>query len=150
MLDDYKRLDSVPIRTRLSDEEVARFASQRYRFPGVELQRAAVPPVSRGRNGLALLGYIGRVSTEDEDRMDDFAQPANYNGTDYIGKIGVESSYEEQLHGVTGFEQVESRPRPAVRTLARTPSVPGHTVILSVDIKLQQMIERPSATGAAR
>lgn len=143
MLDDYKHLDSVPIRTRLSDEEVARFASQRYRFPGVELRARLFRQYPMGETASHLLGYIGRVSTKDEDRIDRFAQPANYNGTDYIGKIGVESSYEEQLHGVTGFEQVEitAGGRP-VRTLARTPSVPGDNLILSVDIKLQQIVER--------
>lgn len=143
MLDDYKHLDSVPIRTRLSDEEVARFAAQRYRFPGVELRARLFRQYPMGETASHLLGYIGRVSGKDEDRIDTFARPANYSGTDYIGKIGVESSYEEQLHGTTGFEQVEitAGGRP-VRTLARTASVPGDNLILSVDIRLQQIVER--------
>lgn len=142
-LEDYKRLDSVPIRTRLTDEEVARFAAQRYRFPGVELRARLFRQYPLGETASHLLGYIGRVSQKDEDRIDQFADPANYNGTDYIGKIGVESSYEEQLHGTTGFEQVEitAGGRP-VRTLRRTPSVPGNNLILSVDIKLQEIVER--------
>ncbi len=142
-LDDYKHLDSVPIRTRLSDEEVARFAAQHFRFPGVELRARLFRQYPLGETASHLLGYIGRVSAKDEERIDSFAQPANYNGTDYIGKIGVESSYEEQLHGTTGFEQVEitAGGRP-VRTLSRTPSDPGENLILSVDIKLQQIVER--------
>ena len=143
MLDDFKHLDSVPIRTRLSDEEVARFAAQRYRFPGVELRARLFRQYPMGETASHLLGYIGRVSTKDEERIDHFGQPANYNGTDYIGKIGVESSYEEQLHGTTGFEQVEiTAGGHPVRTLARTPSVPGDNLILSVDIRLQQIVER--------
>ena len=142
-LDDFKHLDSVPIRTRLTDEEVARFTAQRFRFPGVELRARLFRQYPLGETASHLLGYIGRVSTKDEERIDHFAQPANYNGTDYIGKIGVESSYEEQLHGTTGFEQVEiTAGGHPVRTLARTPSVPGNNLILSVDIKLQQIVER--------
>ena len=142
-LDDFKHLDSVPIRTRLTDEEVARFTAQRYRFPGVELRARLFRQYPLGETASHLLGYIGRISTKDEERIDHFAQPANYNGTDYIGKIGVESSYEEQLHGTTGYEQVEiTAGGHPVRTLARTPSVPGNNLILSIDIKLQQIVER--------
>ena len=142
-LDDYKHLDSVPIRTRLTDEEVARFTAQRYRFPGVELRARLFRQYPLGETASHLLGYIGRVSTKDEERIETFARPSNYTGTDYIGKIGVESSYEEQLHGTTGYEQVEitAGGRP-VRTLARTASVPGDNLILSVDIRLQQIVER--------
>jgi penicillin-binding protein 2 len=142
-LDDYKHLDSVPIRNRLTDEEVARFASQRYRFPGVELRARLFRQYPMGETAAHLLGYIGRVSAKDEQRIETFAHPENYNGTDYIGKIGVESSYEEPLHGTTGFEQVEitAGGRP-VRTLSRTASVPGDNLILSIDIQLQQIVER--------
>jgi penicillin-binding protein 2 len=142
-LDDYKHLDSVPIRTRLTDEEVARFTAQRFRFPGIELRARLFRQYPLGETASHLLGYIGRVSAKDEERIESFAQPSNYTGTDYIGKIGVESSYEEQLHGTTGYEQVEitAGGRP-VRTLARTPSVPGDNLILSVDIRLQQIVER--------
>ncbi len=143
MLDDYKHLDSVPIRTRLSDEEVARFASQRYRFPGVELRARLFRQYPLGETASHLLGYIGRVSLKDEERIDGFTAPNNYSGTDYIGKIGVESSYEEQLHGTTGFEQVEiTAGGHPVRTLTRTASVPGNNLVLSVDIRLQQIVER--------
>ncbi len=142
-LEDYKRLDSVPIRTRLSDEEVARFVSQRYRFPGVELRARLFRQYPMGRTASHLLGYIGRVSTKDEERIDQFSNPSNYTGTEYIGKIGVESSYEEQLHGATGYEQVEiTAGGHPVRTLSRTSSVPGDNLILSVDIKLQEIVER--------
>jgi penicillin-binding protein 2 len=142
-LDDYKHLDSVPIRTRLSDEEVARFAAQRFRFPGVELRARLFRQYPLGDTASHLLGYIGRVSTKDEERIAGFAQPANYTGTEYIGKIGVESSYEEPLHGTTGFEQVEiTAGGHPVRTLSRTPSLPGENLVLSIDIKLQEIVER--------
>jgi penicillin-binding protein 2 len=142
-LEDFKRLDSVPIRTRLTDEEVARFTAQRYRFPGVELRARLFRQYPLGETASHLLGYIGRISSKDEERIDTFADPANYTGTEYIGKAGVESSYEEKLHGRTGFEQVEiTAGGHPVRTLSRAPSMPGDNLILSVDIKLQQIVER--------
>jgi penicillin-binding protein 2 len=143
VLDDYKHLDSVPIRTRLTDEEVARFAAQRFRFPGVELRARLFRQYPLGDTASHLLGYIGRVSPKDEERIARFREPDNYSGTDSIGKIGVESTYEEVLHGTTGFEQVEitAGGRP-VRTLSRTPSVPGSNLVLSVDIRLQKIVER--------
>ena len=141
-MEDYKHLDSVPIRTRLSDAEVARFAAARYRFPGVELRARLFRQYPLGETASHLLGYIGRVSEHDEKRIEGFAQADNYKGTEYIGKIGVESSYEEKLHGTTGFEQVEiTAGGHPVRTLSRSPSAPGSNLVLSVDIKLQQIIE---------
>jgi len=143
LIEDYKRLDSVPIRTRLTDEEVARFAAQRYRFPGVELRARLFRQYPLGETASHVLGYIGRVSESDEQRIDQFSNPADYNGTEYIGKIGVESSYEEYLHGNTGFEQVEiTAGGHPVRTLSRTPSEPGRNLLLSIDIKLQELAEK--------
>ncbi|HEX7156921.1 MAG TPA: penicillin-binding protein 2 [Burkholderiaceae bacterium] len=143
LLDDYKRLDSVPIRTRLTDEEVARFVALRFHFPGVELRARLFRQYPLGETASHLLGYIGRISAKDQERIDHFSDPDDYNGTEYIGKIGVESSYEEPLHGTTGFEQVEiTAGGHPMRTLARTPSSPGDNLILSVDIKLQQIVEQ--------
>jgi penicillin-binding protein 2 len=143
LIEDYKRLDSVPIRTRLTDEEVARFAAQSYRFPGVVLRARLFRQYPLGETASHVLGYIGRVSESDEQRIDQFSNPADYNGTEYIGKIGVESSYEEYLHGSTGFEQVEiTAGGHPVRTLSRTPSEPGQNLILSIDIKLQELAEK--------
>jgi penicillin-binding protein 2 len=143
LIEDYKRLDSVPIRTRLTDEEVARFAAQRYRFPGVELRARLFRQYPLGETAAHVLGYIGRVSTSDEQRIDQFSNPNDYNGTEYIGKVGVESSYEEYLHGTTGFEQVEiTAGGHPVRTLSRSASEPGQNLLLSIDIKLQQLVEK--------
>lgn len=143
LIEDYKRLDSVPIRTRLTDEEVARFAAQRYRFPGVQLRARLFRQYPLGETAAHVLGYIGRVSTSDQERIDGFSDPNDYNGTEYIGKVGVESSYEEDLHGTTGYEQVEiTAGGHPVRTLARTPSVPGRNLVLSIDIHLQELVEK--------
>jgi len=93
--------------------------------------------------GADLVGYIGRVSQADKEKIARQADAADYVGTEYIGKLGLEGSYERELHGTTGFEEVEiTAGGRAVRTLNRTPPVPGNNLILSVDIKLQEIVEK--------
>jgi len=142
--EDSRSFDSLPIRTRLSDEEVARFAAQRYRFPGVEIRARLFRTYPHGEVGAHVIGYIGRINQREKTAMDDWEEDerANYRGTDYIGKVGIEQSYEKALHGQTGVEQMEtSAGGHAVRRLSRHPARPGQTVMLSLDIKLQKLVE---------
>jgi penicillin-binding protein 2 len=142
--EDSRSFDSIPIRTRLSDEEVARFAAQRYRFPGVEIKARLFRNYPQGELGSHVLGYIGRINQREKIAMEDWdeEEQANYKGTDYIGKLGIEQSYEKTLHGQTGVEQMEtSAGGRAVRRLASHPATPGNTVMLSIDIKLQKLVE---------
>ncbi|CAN5213530.1 penicillin-binding protein 2 [soil metagenome] len=142
LLEESKSFESTPIRTRLSDEEVARFTAQRYRFPGVEIQARLFRQYPLGAVASHVIGYIGRISQRDASKIEEMEDAANYSGTDYIGKEGLEKSYEKQLHGITGYEEVEiSAGGRAVRTLSRTPATPGHNLILSVDIELQKVVE---------
>jgi penicillin-binding protein 2 len=141
--EELKGADSIPIRTKLSDEEVARFSAHRYRFPNVELRARLFRHYPLGEIGSHMIGYIGRVSARDQERIATFTDPDDYVGTDYIGKVGVELSYEEELHGTTGYDEVEiTAGGRAVRTLSSTPSVAGNNLVLSVDIKLQEIVER--------
>ena len=142
--EETKSIDSLPIRTKLTDEEVARFAAQRYRFPGVEIKARLFRSYPWGELASHVIGYIGRVNQAEKKAMEDWDddEQANYRGTEYIGKLGIEQAYEKQLHGTTGVEQVEtSASGRAVRILASSPSTPGNTVVLSIDIKLQKLIE---------
>ncbi len=142
--EDSRSFDSVPIRTRLSDEEVARFAAQRYRFPGVEIKARLFRNYPHGELASHVLGYIGRINQAEKAAMEDWEDEdyANYKGTEYIGKLGIEQSYEKTLHGQTGVEQMEtSAGGRAVRRLAARPATPGNTVMLSIDIKLQKLVE---------
>ena len=140
--DDSWSFDSLAIRTRLTDEEVARFAAQRFRFPGVDIKARLFRSYPYGELGSHVVGYIGRINQREKERIEDRGDEGNYRGTDYIGKLGVEQSYEQQLHGVTGVEQVEtSAGGRAVRRLASSPATPGNTVMLTIDIKLQKLIE---------
>jgi len=142
LLEDSRDFESLPIRMRLSDEEVARFAAQRYRFPGVEIKARLFRTYPLGETGAHVVGYIGRINQKEKERIDDSEQAANYRGTDHIGKLGVEASYEQALHGTTGVEQMEtSAGGHAVRRLDTQPATPGDAVRLTIDIQLQKLVE---------
>lgn len=144
-MEESKSFESLPIRNRLTDEEVARFIAQRYRFPGVEIKARLFRSYPLGEIGSHLIGYIGRINTTEKQAMEDWEEEdqANYRGTEYIGKLGLEQAYEAELHGRTGFEEVEtSAGGRAVRRLNSRPATPGNTLVLSVDFKLQAMVEQ--------
>lgn len=142
LLDESRSFDSLPIRTRLSDQEVARFAAQRYRFPGVDIKARLFRNYPLGEVGSHAIGYIGRINQAEKARIQDSDDEGNYRGTEYIGKLGIEQSFEAALHGITGVEQMEtSAGGRAVRKLATGTPTPGNNVQLSLDIKLQKMVE---------
>lgn len=140
--EESKSFESLPIRTRLTDEEVARFAAQRFRFPGVDIKARLFRSYPYGELGSHVVGYIGRINQAEKEVIEGSEDEGNYRGTDYIGKLGVEQSFEQQLHGTTGVEQVEtSAGGRAMRKLASNPATPGNTVMLSLDIRLQKLVE---------
>ena len=140
--EEARNFESLPIRTRLSDEEVARFAAQRFRFPGVDIKARLFRSYPNGELGSHVVGYIGRINRAEKDDIEAGDDAGNYRGTDYIGKLGVEQSFEPQLHGTTGVERMEtSAGGRAVRKLANNPATPGDTVMLSLDIGLQKLVE---------
>ena len=144
LLEESHRFDSLPLRTRLSDEEVARFTAQRYRFPGVDVRARLIRQYPHGEVASHVIGYIGRINQREKTSIEEWPEEeqANYRGTEYIGKLGAEQSYERELHGITGFERVEtSAGGRAVRSLANTPATPGNTVVLAIDIQLQKLVE---------
>ena len=140
--EESKSFESVPIRTRLTDEEVARFAAQRYRFPGVEIRARLFRNYPYNELASHVIGYIGRINQSEKEKLEESDNVGNDRGTDYIGKLGVEQSYERQLHGQTGVHEMEtSAGGRAVRRLRSSPATPGNTVVLSIDIKLQKLVE---------
>jgi penicillin-binding protein 2 len=154
LLNESKTFDSFPVRTLLSDVEVARFTAQSFRFPGVEIRARLFRQYPYGELGSHVIGYIGRVSQRDREKLiaeldenrtsSDSTQRRNINllGTPYVGKIGLEQSYEYALRGAPGFEQVEiTAGGRAVRTLTTSSSTPGNNLVLSIDIKLQHLVE---------
>ena len=143
LMKENRRFKSIPIRKRLTDEEVARFAANRYRFPGIDIQARILRQYPYGESVAHVIGYISRINDKDLKKLDVNEELDNYHGSHYIGRIGIEHSYEKELHGITGFEEVETDAagRP-VRVLSRTPPVPGNNLTLSLDIKLQQVADK--------
>jgi penicillin-binding protein 2 len=139
---EVRNAESLPIRTRLSDEEVARFAANRYRFPGVDIKARLFRQYPYGDVASHVIGYIGRINQADQEKLAELEVEANYRGTDFIGKSGLEQSYQQELHGTTGFEQVEiDAAGRGIRTLARTSAQAGNNISLTLDIKLQEVAE---------
>lgn len=141
--EESKSFDSLPIRNRLTDEEVARFSAQSYRFPGVEIKARLFRQYPYSELASHVIGYIGRINQRDKERLEEEEDVvANYRGTEYIGKLGVEQRYERELHGITGVNEVEtSAGGRATRSLSNRPAIPGQNVVLSIDIQLQKMAE---------
>ena len=149
--DESKGLDNLPLRTRLTDEEVAKLAVNRYRFPGVDIKGRLFRQYPLGESASHVVGYISRIDDRDLARIEEAEQSANYKGTDHIGKTGLEQSYERELHGTTGFRQMETDAGGhVVDTGGRNvgllkptaPAVSGNNLSLTLDIGLQQAAER--------
>jgi penicillin-binding protein 2 len=138
----------------LNEAETARFMANRYRFPGVDIRARSFREYPYNELASHLIGYIGRVSQRDKEHMQaeienskgddpDALQTSFLPGIQYVGKIGLEQSYETVLRGVPGYDQVEiTAGGKPVRTLSNSPSVPGKNIVLSVDIKLQYLVEQ--------
>jgi penicillin-binding protein 2 len=140
-----RSFDSVPIRLRLTDEEIGRFAVHRYEFPGVDLRTRQTRHYPYGELGVHALGYVGAISEQDLQRID----RASYAGTSLIGKLGVESAYEPQLHGHNGYREilVNAQGRSVERQGAYQPELhsaaplAGSDLVLSLDLSAQEAAE---------
>ncbi|MEO5574206.1 MAG: penicillin-binding protein 2 [Gammaproteobacteria bacterium] len=145
MLKQKRMTNGVPLRFRLSEEEVARFAVNRPRFPGVDVAAGLARHYPFGSLGVHAVGYVGRISESDLPKLD----AANYSGTTHLGKSGIEKSYESVLHGRVGFEQVEINSQGRrLRVLSKTLPTAGQNVYLNMDLRLQALAE--GALGANR
>ena len=143
LLEESKNFESLPIRTRLTDEEVARFVARRFRFPGVDIKARLFRQYPQGALASHALGYIGRVNDRDLATIEKHNGEDNYRGTEHFGKTGLEQKYEFELHGQTGFEQIEvDAGGRAVRVLDRTPPLPGNNLALTLDARLQKVAEQ--------
>lgn len=143
LLTESRNFNSLPIRSRLTDVEVARMAAQIYRFPSVEIKARLFREYPHRELTSHFIGYISRINDEDLKIIDAGEDSSNYLGTDYIGKIGIEQSYENELHGTTGIQRVEvdSAGR-EVRTVSSTAPISGNDLTLTLDVKLQSVAEQ--------
>ena len=140
--EESRNFESVPIRTHLNEVEAASFAVNHYRFPGVEIKSRLFRHYPLGKLGSHMVGYIGRINDKDIENLEKNGDLSNYKGSDHVGKSGIEQFYESQLHGTTGFQQVEiDADGRAVRVLSSTAPVPGSNLILTIDSKMQEIAE---------
>jgi penicillin-binding protein 2 len=145
MIMSRRSFDTVPVRLRLTDEEIGRFAVHRFEFPGVDLATRQTRHYPYRELGVHALGYVGAISEDDLEHID----RAAYAGTALIGKLGVEASYEKPLHGSNGYREilVNAQGRSVQRQgayapqLSATAPVAGEDVILSIDLPTQQAAE---------
>jgi penicillin-binding protein 2 len=140
--EESRNFESLPIRTRLSEAEVARFAVNRFRFPGFDIKARLFRSYPQGEVASHAIGYIGRINDADVRRIETQGLSTNYKGTDHIGKLGLEGAYESELHGLTGSEQVEiDAGGRAIRSLARNEPISGNNLVVTLDLKLQKVAE---------
>lgn len=142
LLAESHEFETVPLKSRLSDEEVAILAANRYRLPGVEVKARLFRNYQAGPGMAHVVGFIGRINDADLQRLREDGREQNYKGSVHIGKTGLEQSYEALLHGRTGFDQMETDASGrAVRMLSRIPPVPGKDLRLHLDLDLQAVAE---------
>jgi penicillin-binding protein 2 len=146
-----RSFEGVPIRLHMSEDDIARFAVQRFEFPGVDIRTRLARSYTQGAVGVHALGYVGAISVRDLQRID----AARYAGTSTIGKLGVESTYEDQLHGENGFREVlvnaqgrSVQPKGGFNPDLKTrPPVAGADVMLSIDLNTQKVAEQALGTN---
>ncbi len=142
LLGESHEFETVPLKSKLTDEEVAILAANRYRLPGVEVKARLFRNYQAGPGMAHVVGFIGRINDRDLKTLRESGRERNYRGSVHIGKTGLEQSYEALLHGRTGFDQMETDASGrAVRMLSRIPPVPGKDLRLYLDLDLQAVAE---------
>jgi len=145
-----RRFDSVPLKMRLTEDDIARFAVNRWRFPGVDVVPYLTRHYTMGPLFAHVVGYVSRIDADDLANLD----PDRYKGTTHIGRIGLERSYEDLLHGTPGYELDEVNADGRVQRVLEThPPTPGKNLYLSIDARVQQAAQdafegRPGAAVA--
>lgn len=128
--------EPVALKTNLTDEEIAKISVDNFKLPGVDIEAEMIRHYPLGELTAHNVGYVGRINESEINRIDQMA----YNGTHYIGKVGIEKSYEDILHGQVGYQQVETNVHGQVlRTLGKTDSVAGKNLQLYLDHRLQDI-----------
>ena len=138
-LKQHRRFDEIPLKMRLSEIEVARISENQYRFPGAVVKARLIRHYPYGGTLSHVLGYVGRINVQELNEID----PINYSATNYIGKLGIEKYYEEELHGKVGYEQAENDASgEPLRILNQIMPTPGESLYLTIDVNLQIAIEQ--------
>ncbi|MFN3233942.1 MAG: penicillin-binding protein 2 [Gammaproteobacteria bacterium] len=134
----HRQFEDVPLKLKLTPEEVAIFSVNRYRFPGFMVKARLLRQYPHGKTMAHVIGYVGRINARESLIID----PANYSASNYIGKVGIEKFYENTLHGTVGYKKVEVDARGApIRDVSVKPPVPGKDIYLTIDSHIQSAAE---------
>lgn len=137
-LKQHRRFEEIPLKIRLNEEELARLAENMYRFPGVSINARLMRHYPFNQSFSHVLGYVGRINQQELNEID----ATNYSASHYIGKLGIEKYYEEQLHGNVGYRQVENDASgKSIRILKQIKGTPGKNIYLTLDSELQFVAE---------
>jgi len=132
----HRVFQPVSLRTRLTEEEVARLAANRHRFPGMDINARLSRFYPQGEIGAHVVGYVGRINQRELSVID----KGNYRSTTHIGKTGLEKYYEAQLHGQVGQQRVEVNAQGRIiRVIDKIAPVAGNDLVLNLDIELQRL-----------
>jgi penicillin-binding protein 2 len=143
LLSESHEFETVPLKSKLTDEEVAVLAANRYRLPGIEVRARLFRNYQAGPDMAHVVGFVGRINDRELKQLREEGHEQNYKGSVDIGKTGLEQHYETLLHGRTGFDQMETDASGrAVRMLSRIPPVPGKDLRLYLDLGLQEVAEK--------
>lgn len=136
------RYKPVELKAELTDEEVARFAVNQFRFSGVTVDTYQDREYPYGADLAHVLGYVSKINDNDYKRLNAAGVGENYAADHNIGKQGIEGYYESLLHGKTGYQEVEvDNHGRIVRVLKEVPPVAGQNITLTLDLHLQQYVE---------
>ncbi|AXF78419.1 penicillin-binding protein 2 [Erwinia tracheiphila] len=136
------RYKPVVLKTELTDEEVARFSVNQYRFAGVNISSYEDRQYPYGPDLAHVIGYVSRINDNDYKHLDKEGIGENYAADHNIGKQGIEGYYESVLHGKTGYQEVEvDNHGRVIRVLKEMPPVAGKNLWLTLDLHLQQYVE---------
>ncbi len=132
----HRSFRKISLRARLNEDEVARLAVNRHRFPGMDINARLSRYYPQGKVAAHAIGYVGRISERELAVIDE----GNYRGTSHIGKTGLEKYYEVELHGQVGRQKVEVNAQGRIlRVIDKVAPVAGNDLVLNLDIELQRM-----------
>ncbi|MDB6050170.1 MAG: penA 1 [Pseudomonas sp.] len=130
--------DPVTLLYELTEEQIALIAVNQFRLPGIDVEPQFVRHYPYGAHFAHSIGYVGRINEKESKQLDS----VEYRGTQSIGKTGIEKFYESELHGRVGYEEVETNAQGRVlRVLKHTDAIPGKSIVLSLDVHLQEAAE---------
>ncbi|MGM7318640.1 penicillin-binding protein 2 [Idiomarina sp. ST10R2A5] len=138
-LKNQRRFNNVPLLDDLNEQQLAIFAAQQHKYPGVSIEARLIRNYPHKELLTHAVGYVAKINRNDVKKLRESGELPNYAASRTIGKLGIEKYYEKELHGEVGYQSVEVNNRGrAVRTLSIEAPTPGQDIVLELDLELQR------------